>query len=151
MQICGSWCRVCLHYAKDSSTLCHSPCFVLWNGRSFFSVVTGGKCGSTQGYTECAALNNCDGDISSHLAHHHLTRKNTCEKDLILARAGLLELTEEQITNMMVCPAHLFTLGKYHRFFLSMLSWILARLRGLPVSKTLARGGGGEGGGGGGG
>ena len=48
---------------------------------------------------------------------------------------------------MMVCPAHLFTLGKYHRFFLSMLSWILARLRGLPVSKTLARGGGGGGGG----
>ena len=78
-----------------------------------FSAVTGGNCGSIQGYTECAALNNCDGDISSHLAHHHVTRQNTCEKDLILTRAGLLELTEEQITNMMVCPAHRFTLGKY--------------------------------------
>ena len=78
-----------------------------------FSSVIGGKCGSSRGYTECVALNNCDGDISSHLANHHLTREKTCERDLILARAGLLELTEEQIKNMMICPAHRFTLGKY--------------------------------------
>ena len=38
---------------------------------------------------------------------------NVCEKDLILARAGLLELTEEQVKNMTLCPAHRFTLGKY--------------------------------------
>ena len=78
-----------------------------------FSATIGGKCGSSRGYTECIALNDCDGDISSHLANHHLSRENTCERDLILARAGLLELTEEQIKNMMVCPAHRFTLGKY--------------------------------------
>ena len=78
-----------------------------------FSATIGGKCGSSRGYTECMALNDCDSDISSHLANHHLSRENTCETDLIPARAGLLELTEEQIKNMMVCPAHRFTLGKY--------------------------------------
>ena len=33
--------------------------------------------------------------------------------DLILARAGLLELTDDQIKNMTVCPVHRYTLGKY--------------------------------------
>ena len=80
-----------------------------------FSATIGGKCGSSRGYTECIALNDCDGDISSHLANHHLSRENTRERDLILARASLLELTEEQIKNVMVCPAHRFTLGKYWR------------------------------------
>ncbi|KAL9985690.1 hypothetical protein ACROYT_G008123 [Oculina patagonica] len=78
-----------------------------------FSAILGGKCESSRGHTDCIALNDCDGDISLHLANHHLSRENSCERDLILARAGLLELTEEQIKNMMVCPAHRFTLGKY--------------------------------------
>jgi hypothetical protein len=82
-------------------------------GLRSFSAVTSGTCGSSRGFTEYVALNSCDGDISSHLQNHHLSRENVCEKDLILARAGLLELTEEQVKNMTVCPAHRFTLGKY--------------------------------------
>ena len=82
-------------------------------GSCSFSAVTGGACGSSRGFTDCVALNSCDDDISSHLQKHHLSRENVCEKDLILARAGLLELTEEQLKNMTVCPAHRLTLGKY--------------------------------------
>ena len=82
-------------------------------GSCFFSAVTGGTCGSSRGFTDFVALNSCDGDINSHLQKHHLSRKNVCEKDLVLARAGLLELTEEQVKNMTVCPGHRFTLGKY--------------------------------------
>ena len=78
-----------------------------------FSAITGGKCGFSRGNTECIALNSCDGDIGLHLANHHLSRENVRERDLILARAGLLELSEEQIKNMTVCPAHRFSLGKY--------------------------------------
>ena len=78
-----------------------------------FSAITGGKCGVSRGNTECIALNSCDGDIGLHLANHHLSRENVRERDLILARAGLLELSEEQIKNMTVCPAHRFSLGKY--------------------------------------
>ena len=35
------------------------------------------------------------------------------EKDLISARVGLLEITEERIEKMTVCPAHRHGLGKY--------------------------------------
>ena len=35
------------------------------------------------------------------------------EKDLISARVGLLEITEERIEKMTVCPAHRYGLGKY--------------------------------------
>jgi len=82
-------------------------------GSLSFSAVTSGTCGSSRGFTECVALNSCNGDISWHLQNHHLSRENVCEKGLILARAGLLELTEEQVKNMTVCPAHRFTPGKY--------------------------------------
>ena len=78
-----------------------------------FQVVTGVNCGCKRGFTDCVALNRCDSDINSHLQKHRLSTENVCEKDLILARAGLLELTEKQVKNMTVCPAHRFTLGKY--------------------------------------
>ena len=35
------------------------------------------------------------------------------EKDLISARVGLLEITEERIEKMTVCPGHRHGLGKY--------------------------------------
>ena len=82
-------------------------------GLCSFSAVTSGTYGNSRGFTECVPLNSCNGDISSHLQNHHLSKENVCEKDLILARAGLLELTEEQVKNMTVCPARRFTLGKY--------------------------------------
>ena len=82
-------------------------------GLCSFSAVTDAMCVSSRGITNCVALNSCDGDISSHLKNHQLSRENVCEKDLILARAGLLEFTEEQVKNMMVCPVHRFSLGKY--------------------------------------
>ena len=78
-----------------------------------FSAVKGVTCGGSRGFTDCVALNSCDSDISSHLQNDHLSRENVREKDLILGRAGLLELTEEQVRNMTVCPAHRLTLGKY--------------------------------------
>ena len=43
----------------------------------------------------------------------HLSRENVSEKDLILARAGLLDLSEEQIKKMTIFPAHRHSLGKY--------------------------------------
>ena len=78
-----------------------------------FSALTGGKCGSNRGCVDFVCLNSCNADISSHLMNHHLSRENVCEMDLILARAGLLELTDDQIKNMTVCPVHRYTLGKY--------------------------------------
>ena len=77
-------------------------------GLCSFQAVTGVTCGSRRGFTNCVALNRCDGDLSSHLQKHCLSSENVCKKDLILERAGLLELTEEQIKNLTVCPAPRF-------------------------------------------
>ena len=79
------------------------------------SAVTGVTCGSSRGFTDCVALNSCDGSISSHFQNHHLSRENVCGKDLILVRASLLELTEQQFKNMTVCVTHRITLGKYRQ------------------------------------
>ena len=54
----------------------------------------------------------CNSDIHAHLIKHHLLRESLSEKELTLARAGLLEITEEQIEKMTVCPAHRHGLGK---------------------------------------
>ena len=40
-----------------------------------FSAVTGGACGSSRGFTDCVALNNCDDDISSHLQQEAISQK----------------------------------------------------------------------------
>ena len=72
---------------------------------SFFGI-TGGKCGSNRGCADFVYLNSCNADISSHLMNCHLSRENVCEMHLMLARAGLLELTVDQIKNMTVCPVH---------------------------------------------
>ena len=106
MQICNTKRRAYLHcaeitFADRMAAFCS------------FSAITGGKCGSNRGCVDFVSLNSCNADISSHLMNHHLSRENVCEMDLILARAGLLELTDDQIKNMTVCPVHRYTLGKY--------------------------------------
>ena len=106
MQICNTKRRAYLHcagitFADRMAAFCS------------FSAITGGKCGSNRGCVDFVSLNSCNADISSHLLNHHLSRENVCEMDLILARAGLLEPTDDQIKNMTVCPVHHYTLGKY--------------------------------------
>ena len=106
MQICNTKRRAYLHcaqitFADRMAEFCS------------FSAITGGKCGSNRECVDFVCLNSCNADISSHLTNHHLSRENVCEMDLILARAGLLELTDDQIKNMTVCPVHRYTLGKY--------------------------------------
>ena len=106
MQICNTKRRAYLHcseitFADRVAVFC-----------SFFAI-TGRKCGRNRGWVDFVCLNSCNADISSHLMNHHLSRENVCEMNLILARAGLLELSNDQIKNMTVCPVHRYTLGKY--------------------------------------
>ena len=106
MQICNTKPRAHLH--------CAGITFADRMTAFFFSAITGGKCGSNRGGgADFVCLNSCNADISSHLMNHHLSRENVCEMDLILARAGLLELTDDQIKNMTVFPVLRCTLGKY--------------------------------------
>ena len=78
-----------------------------------FSCISGGKCENSRGCTDLVPLSVCNADISGHLIKHHLSRESVSEKDLTLARAGLLQITDELIEKMMVCSAHPHELGKY--------------------------------------
>ena len=78
-----------------------------------FSGIIGWKRGSSRGCKDFVALKSCEDDVSSHLKTQHLSKENVSEKDLILESAGLLEITEEQIENMTIYPAHRHNLGKY--------------------------------------
>ena len=71
-----------------------------------FSSITRSKCESSRGCKESVHLSGCNSNISTHLIKHHLLRESGSEKDPIFARAGLLEITEEQMQKMTVCPAH---------------------------------------------
>ena len=88
-----------------------------------FSSITRSKCESSRGCKESVHLSGCNANISTHLIKHHLLRESVFEKDPIFARAGLLEITEEQMQKMTVCPAH--RRGK-----------VLAGTENLPISKT---------------
>ena len=75
-----------------------------------FNGITSIVCG------ECRTrLEQCDGNIQSHLSSCHLTRSNFKEYELILTREGLSYLPDEEIRSTMVCPNHRYNLGRYWR------------------------------------
>ena len=89
MKICNPKRRTYLHSAEITfADRMAAFCFC-------FFAVTGRKCGSNRGCAVFVCLNSCNVDISSHLMNHHLSWENLCEMDLILASAGLLELTDD--------------------------------------------------------
>ena len=49
------------------------------------------------------------------VASCHLSRSGLTEANVILARAGHFDLTEEQVDKMMICPQHRHNLGRYWR------------------------------------
>ena len=58
-------------------------------------------------------LRECGHEISNHLRRCHLSRENVTEIDLILARAGLFDLSASTVKQMTVCPKHRNNLGRY--------------------------------------
>lgn len=73
------------------------------------------SCGESRGACTIITLKECQEDIRGHLANCHLSRSYMKEYELILARAGLFNLTEEQVSSMTVCPTHRNTLGRFRR------------------------------------
>ena len=74
-----------------------------------------GECGSDRGTSVCVSLCDCNDDVSGHLAGCHLSRECLAEHQLILARAGLFHLTDDQLHSMKICPKHLHNLGRFWR------------------------------------
>ena len=58
-------------------------------------------------------LGECNGSITTHLNTCHLSREIMTEFELILTRAGVFELPLPKVSEMMICPKHRHSLGKY--------------------------------------
>ena len=61
------------------------------------------------------SLCDCNDDVSGHLAGNHLSRECLAEHQLILARAGLFHLNDDQLQCMKICPKHRHNLGRFWR------------------------------------
>lgn len=73
------------------------------------------ECGSDRGSSDFVGLFSCIEDVSGHVASCHLSRESFNEYELILARAGFFDLTEQQIQSMKVCPKHRNNFGRFWR------------------------------------
>lgn len=72
-------------------------------------------CGEFMGQTMLENLSSCQRDVSAHLRRFHLSKERLTECELILFRSGFLNITTQQIENLLVCPRHCGNLGLYWR------------------------------------
>ena len=72
-------------------------------------------CGESRGKNQLINVIECNEDIQNHLRSCHLARLNISERELILARAGHFNPTEQQMANMHVCSKHRDQLGRFFR------------------------------------
>ena len=80
-----------------------------------FSGIQSILCGESRGVSEIVDLVDCKDDVSAHLSSCHLSKSELKEYDVVLARAGLFELSHEQISKMKICSRHRNNLGKLWR------------------------------------
>ena len=69
-------------------------------------------CGDSRGKSSLSRLVDCKDDIRNHLANYRLSNVVLAEYEVILARAGKFELTEEDVSNLWVCPQHSLCTGE---------------------------------------
>lgn len=73
------------------------------------------SCGEARGVNEVWNLVDCVDNISGHLISCNLSKSELSESQLILARAGLFDVTQDQQQPMLICASHRFKLGRYWR------------------------------------
>ena len=66
-----------------------------------------------RGMTGLFRLGECNDSITTHLNTCHLSRESMTEFELILTRAGGFELPLPKVNEMMICPKHRHSLGKF--------------------------------------
>ena len=71
-----------------------------------------GECGSYRGDGQHYLLKNCTRDVQSHLTTYHLSNDKLEEYQLILARTGLFDASENQLRSMYICAKHRENLGR---------------------------------------
>ena len=68
-------------------------------------------CSDSRGISEYSRLIDCKDSIESHLSTIHLSTETITECELILAR--LFDLLQSNISDLLICPKHRHSLGKY--------------------------------------
>lgn len=81
---------------------------------SFFAI-GGISCGDSRGRTGVVSILECDSDITTHLATCNLSRSDLKEYQLIVARSGLFDISEDKLKTMEICPSHRDKLGRLWR------------------------------------
>ena len=81
----------------------------------FVSFKDAAGCGEFMGQNNLERLSNCKQDVSAHLRRYHLSKENLLEYNLILLRAGFLNVPPSQLENMLVCSRHRGNLGVFWR------------------------------------
>ena len=66
-----------------------------------------------EGITELVRLAECNDSVANHLSSCHLSREILTKNEIILARAGVFELSSAKVSDMSICPKKCHTLEKY--------------------------------------
>lgn len=81
----------------------------------FFKYRESTPCGEDRGKRDLTSLDQCDEDVRRYLEAWHLSRENLSESALILARAGLFDVSADQVKLMYICPRHRHQYGRFFR------------------------------------
>ena len=82
----------------------------------FFRGIVETECGPSRCVEGNVLVSECMDDITLYLTSCHLSKcSKVNENELILVRAGIRGLSEEQVAKMTICPRHRHLLGRFWR------------------------------------
>jgi hypothetical protein len=81
----------------------------------FLKEIDSNSCGISRDIRRLVLLCDCNDDIQRHLASFRLSKSNLNECDLILARVGMFDVSQQEKEQFLVCPYHRHKFGKFRR------------------------------------
>ena len=81
----------------------------------FLKELDSNSCGTSRDIRGLVLLCDCNDDIQRHLASFRLSKSNLNECDLILARVGMFDVSQQEKEHFLVCPYHRHKFGKFWR------------------------------------
>lgn len=81
----------------------------------FVKEIDSNSCGPSRDVKGVVLLCDCNDDISRHLATFRLSKSNLNECDLILARVGMFDVSQQEKEQFVLCPYHRHKYGKLWR------------------------------------
>ena len=73
------------------------------------------RCRDSRGVSGVFKLSSCSDNVRGHLESMHISGEIISEGELILARVGMFNATQDQIAQMEICPYHRHKFGRFWR------------------------------------